>query len=133
MFCAVSSDCSSVTGMTSCIEIISGGPLTCQAPSTCLATNQCSGAEYCTSTNICLAAGIIQSEHNSEYQSFNFQFIVFPILIVNHLLSQLCAKKLFLVVLRLVSLPQVVLKFVLLVPFVIQQTYVKMVSFNYLM
>ena len=57
VFCSVTSDCSTVTGLTSCKELIAGNPLTCQAPSSCLATTDCSKEEYCTADNICLGAG----------------------------------------------------------------------------
>ena len=56
--CAITSDCSTVIGLTSCKESISGGPLTCQATSTCLATTSCSDEEYYTSVDTCLAPGI---------------------------------------------------------------------------
>ena len=57
VLCSVTSDCSTVSGLTSCKELITGNPLTCQAPSSCLATTDCSKEEYCTADNICLGAG----------------------------------------------------------------------------
>ena len=58
VICAVTSDCSTVTGFTSCKELTIGGPLTCQATSSCLATAACSSGEYCTFGNICSTRGV---------------------------------------------------------------------------
>ena len=68
--CAVTSDCSTVTGFTSCKELTSGGPLTCQTPSTCLATSSCSDEEYCSSTDLCLAAGQTYKKYNGSRNIF---------------------------------------------------------------
>ena len=57
VICSVTSDCSTVTGLTSCKELITGGPLTCQSTSTCLAVPSCSHGEYCSSLNVCYGTG----------------------------------------------------------------------------
>ena len=55
VLCAVMSDCFTVTGFTTCKELATTGPPTCQPVSAC--QSSCSDGDYCSSDDICKKTG----------------------------------------------------------------------------